>query len=99
MKLVFVFVVVVLLLFNNSSKAYAELSIREFSLLKKLRLLQGRPLGLNYCLCPSIYMPVCASDQQTYSNACAARCKTQVRNMQTKVTRQRQYTYTIKKLT
>ena len=82
MKLVFV----VLLLVGNTlllSEAAAE---ERISFLKKLRLLQGRPLGLDYCLCPSIYMPVCASDQQTYSNACKARCKTKVSS---------QYTYRV----
>ena len=78
MKLVFV-----LLLVGNTlllSEAAAE---ERISFLKKLRLLQGRPLGLDYCLCPSIYMPVCASDQQTYSNACKARCKTKVSSQYT----------------
>ena len=76
MKLVFV-----LLVFGNTLVLLSAAAEERISFLKKLRLLQGRPLGLDYCLCPSIYMPVCASDQKTYSNACKARCKTKVITM------------------
>ena len=79
MKLVFV----LLLVGNTLLLSEAAAAEERISFLKKLRLLQGRPLGLDYCLCPSIYMPVCASDQQTYSNACKARCKTKVSSQYT----------------
>ena len=78
MKLVFV-----LLVFGNTLVLLSAAAEERISFLKKLRLLQGRPLGLDYCLCPSIYMPVCASDQKTYSNACKARCKTKVSSQYT----------------
>ena len=78
MKLVFV-----LLVFGNTLVLLSAAAEERITFLKKLRLLQGRPLGLDYCLCPSIYMPVCASDQKTYSNACKARCKTKVSSQYT----------------
>ena len=53
---------------------------QEFALIKKLRFISGKPLGLKYCVCGPIYMPVCGSDERTYPNICTAMCKVTVSN-------------------
>ena len=78
MKLDLLAAALLLLLVGNTGQVSSVRSPEKISFLKKLRLLQGRPLGLDFCLCPTIYRPVCGSDQETYSNACAARCQTKV---------------------
>ena len=53
---------------------------QEFALIKKLRFIGGKPLGLKYCVCGPVYKPVCGSDEKTYPNICTAMCKVRVSN-------------------